>query len=78
MPVDRVGNCPKNNQNLCIKTKPVTVVGDYNGTVLYCVYRNWKTYSTVYCCIRSSRDKLCFYAEIFGTVYLCCMKSLNK
>ena len=37
MPVDWVGNCPKNNQNLCIKTKPVTVVGDYNGTVLYCI-----------------------------------------
>ena len=54
-------HCPKNEQNLRIKTEPVTAF----------VYIHLAPKLDTYCCIRSSCDRLGFYAKIqiiFGTV----------
>ena len=46
-----------------------------NVRLLVCLFLAHKLdiYTIQYCCIRSSRDRLCFYAEIkiiFGAVYI--------
>ena len=59
-------HCPKNNLNLGIKTKPVTVGKDATVYVwfLHQIYSyELKNYTIIYRCIRFGRDRLGFNAE---------------
>ena len=72
--IEQYEHCPKHNLSLCIKTEPITVeVYRCKSICLVSEPHICKQKPDIYCCIRSSRDRLGYYAKIqiiFGTVYM--------